>query len=250
MKKLLLALALICTMAVETMAQCEFHWGFKGGINFTTVDSDADDFQARMGQWGVLGRWTFGENKRFAAQTEIFYARMGVRSLRKAINWFGEHDGYYTKYDLLNQKFRLQYLSDNVQVPFLFKYYLPVNLFGTHGFNVHAGVLLSYRFDYKISTSSYEGFLLDPELGGNGSVGTSTTTNDVLSGNTLRSFARAANQFTVHAVYGIGYDSPSGIGLDIRCQMGITPVWDKDDQHAYNTNSHDRVWCIAFSYVF
>ena len=239
MKKLLATLSLICLFTVSSSAQTEFHWGFKGGINFTTYDSDADDVQARMGQWGVLARWNFNEH--VALQTELFYARMGVRSLRKTIKWFPE-DAYYTGEDNLNQKFRLQLLTDNVQLPILVKWYLPVNLFGGHGLNVHAGPLFSQRFDYKISTSSPQGFLLDPMLGGDGSV--------PKKGNTLRSFARAQNQFTVHALFGVGYDSPSGIGVDFRCQMGITPVWDDSKSGCYNSHSHDRVWALCFNYTF
>lgn len=239
MKKLLATLSLLCMFAVSSMAQVEFHWGFKGGINFTTYDSDADDVQARMGQWGVLARWKF--NDHIALQSEFFYARMGVRSLKKAIKWFPQ-DAYYTGEDNLNQKFRLQLLTDNVQLPILVKYYIPVNLFGGPGFNVHAGPLFSQRFDYKISTSSHQGFLLDPMLGGEGDVLKSTAT--------LRKFARAQNQFTIHALFGVGYDSPSGIGVDIRCQMGITPVWDKNDKYCYNSHSHDRVWSLCFNYTF
>ncbi len=241
MKKLLATLCLICLFAVSSSAQVEFHWGFKGGINFTTYDSDADDVQARMGQWGVLARWKFGDH--FALQSELFYARMGVRGLRKTIKWFPEHDSYYQDQDLLNQKFHLQLLTDNVQLPIIFKYYLPVNLFGGPGLNVHAGPLFSQRFDYKVSTNSPQGYLLDPMLGGDGSV-------NINKNNTLRSFARAQNQFTIHAVWGIGYDSPSGIGVDIRCQMGITPVWDSSKAGCYNSHSHDRVWALCFNYVF
>lgn len=242
MKKLLATLSLICLMAVSASAQVEFHWGFKGGINFTTFDSDADDAQAHMGQWGVLARWNFNEH--FALQTELFYARMGVRSLRKPMYWYPEHDGALSEMDLLNKKFRLQILTDNVQLPILFKYYIPVNLFGGHGLNIHAGPLFSQRFDYKVSTSSPEGYLLDPILGGDGDP------ENTKKSNTLRSFARAQNKFTIHALWGIGYDSPSGIGVDLRYQMGITPVWDDSKRGCYNSNSHDRVIAICFCYTF
>ena len=241
MKKLLATFALVCMFAVNSAAQTEFHWGFKGGINFTTYDSDVDDVQARMGQWGLVGRWKFNDN--FALQTELFYARMGVRSLEKPLYWFGEHDSYYQNEDLLNKKFRLQLLTDNVQLPVIFKWYLPVNIFGGRGLNIHAGPLASIRFDYKISTSSPQGYLLDPKLGGEGST-------DPNVNNSLRNIAHAQNKFTMHAVYGIGYDSPSGIGVDIRCQMGITPVFDSDHRYCYNSHSHDRVWAICFSYTF
>ena len=245
MKKLLATLSLICLFTVSSSAQTEFHWGFKGGINFTTYDSDADDVQARMGQWGVLARWNFNEH--VALQTELFYARMGVRSLRKAIKWFPE-DAYYTGEDNLNQKFRLQVLTDNVQLPILVKWYLPVNLFGGHGLNVHAGPLFSQRFDYKISTSDHEGVLLDPALTGNG-----TPYVDGMpyrENNTINNFARAQNKTQFHIVTGIGYDSPTGIGVDIRWQTGITPVWNSSSKHCYNKNSHDRIWAICFSYTF
>lgn len=240
MKKLLATLSLICLFAVSSMAQTEFHWGFKGGINFTTYDSDADDIQARMGQWGVLARWKFNEN--IALQTELFYARMGVRSLKKKMGDFAGTDTYHTQGSNQNQWFRLMLLTDNVQLPVLVKWYVPVNLFGGRGLNVHAGPLCSYRFEYKISTSSPEGFLQDPILGGEGD-------QDRKSAH-IYDFARAQNKFTLHALFGIGYDSPSGIGVDIRCQMGITPVWDSSKRACYNENSHDRVWALCFNYTF
>lgn len=249
MKKLLVALSLLCAFALETVAQTEFHWGFKGGLNFTTYDSDADDVQARMGQWGVLCRWNIGEH--FAIQPELFYARMGVRSLKKLLKAAPAHDSFSTEGSLQNEWFRIMLLTDNVQLPIIFKYYLPVDVFGGKGLNVHAGPLFSQRFDYKISTPNPEGFLQDPLLSGNGSIqynadGSITRRYD----NDLRNFARSMNQFTVHAVWGVGYDSPSGIGVDIRCQMGITPVWNSSKNHVYNSNSHDRVWALCFNYTF
>lgn len=239
MKKLLATLSLICLFAVSSTAQTEFHWGFKGGLNFTTFDSDADDFQARMGQWGAIARWKFNEN--IALQTELFYARMGVRSLRKTLQ---EYPGgaYYTKEDNNSQVFQIQLLTDNIQLPVLVKWYLPVNLFGGRGLNVHAGPLASYAFEYKLSTSSNTGFLLRPDI-----IDKDGGTTDHYS---IREIARARNQFTLQAVYGVGYDSPSGIGVDIRYQMGITPVWDKDEIGCFNTHSHDRVWALCFSYTF
>lgn len=239
MKKLLATLSLLCMCAVGTMAQVEFHWGFKGGINFTTYDSDADDIQARMGQWGVLARWKF--NDHIALQSELFYARMGVRTLKKTIKTF-PGSVYYTEGRLNSQKFKLHLLTDNVQLPILVKYYLPVNLFGGPGLNVHAGPLFSQRFDYKISSPSTQGFMLDPIMGGDGS--------QTQKYHDIRTYARAMNQFTIHALFGVGYDSPSGIGVDIRCQMGITPVWDDSKAGCYNSHSHDRVWALCFNYTF
>lgn len=249
MKKLLTVLSLVCACALETAAQVEFHWGFKGGLNFTTYDSDADDFQARMGQWGLLCRWEIGEH--FAIQPEVFYARMGVRALKKLINPAPQHDSFSTDGSLQNEWFRLQLLTDNVQLPILFKYYVPLNVFGGKGLNVHVGPLFSQRFDYSVSTNTPQGFLLDPKLTGDGELDfgdgvAQPRRND----NTLHNFARAQNKFTVHAVCGIGYDSPSGIGVDLRWQTGLTPVWKKNSKHNYNPNSHDRVWAICFSYTF
>ena len=243
MKKLLVALSLICMAAVETMAQIEFHWGFKGGINFTTYDSDCDDFQARMGQWGLLCRWNIGEH--FAIQPEAFYARMGVRSLKKHVYHHTQekpyHSSNYSK-DVWyrdfqgNEDFTLNLLTDNIQEAIIFKYFLPMRNESLKGLNVHAGPLFSERFDYHISTGAELGYLADDDL------------NQVKK---LRWIARAQNEFTIHAVCGIGYDSPSGIGLDIRWQTGITPVWDKDSRYGqYNSHSHDRVWAVCFSYTF
>lgn len=246
MKKLLLALSLVCAFALRSVAQTEFHWGFKGGLNFTTVDSDVDDFQARMGQWGMLCRWELGDH--FAIQPEVFYARMGFRSLKKLIRSAPAHDTMSGEGSLQNEWFHLQILTDNVQIPIVFKYYLPINLFGDKGLNVHAGPLFSQRFEYKISTSDHEGVLLDPALTGNGTP--YVDGNSYRENNTIHNFARAMNKTQFQVLAGIGYDSPSGIGVDIRWQTGITPVWNSHKKHAYNKNSHDRVWAFCFSYTF
>lgn len=229
-----------------------FHWGFKGGVNITTYDSDADDAQAHMGQWGMILRWVFGKSREWCFQTEVFYARMGVRSLEKAIKWFPTHDAYVTGEDLLNQKFRLRLLTDNVQEAFVFKWYTPIKIAGTRGLNIQAGPLLSERFDYTISTSSPEAYLQDPALGGDGKIWYDEHGVIHRIDSTLRKFARGQNKFTVHGVVGIGYDNPTGIGVDFRLQMGITPVWKRSgpQDRNYNPNSHDRVWSVCFSYLF
>ena len=240
LNKTLVALSLIFAVSVEAMAQTEevqdrFHWGFKGGINFTTFDSDADDFQARMGQWGMLCRWDIGEH--FAIQPELFYARMGVRQLEKVIKCFDDNeDPYIPVNDNKNQRFAVKLLTDNVQIPVFFKWYLPVNFLGGKGLNIHVAPMFSWAFDYTISTNSPEGFLLDPAL---------NEKTDLLN------IARGRNEITFQAVGGIGYDSPSGIGFDIRYQQGVTPVWkDTKNRPAFNPNAHDRVWAICFSYTF
>ena len=233
MNKIWMALALIMVlMSKPAAAQTEFRWGVKGGLNFTTYDSDADDVQARMGQWGALCRWKF--NDAFAIQPELFYARMGIRSLQTMVQQRDYTPAYATLDGQNYEWFMLQLLTDNVQLPILFKYYLPIEQF-SRGINVFAGPLMSQRFDYKVSTPSQRGYLRDSRLG------------QPLS---LIDIARAQNKFTVHAVWGLGYDSPSGIGVDFRYQMGITPIWDKDKVGCLNQHSHDRVMSLSFSYTF
>lgn len=229
-----------------------FHWGFKGGFNITTYDSDADDAQAHMGQWGMIIRWCFGRNRQFCAQFEAFYARMGVRSLEKPIKWFPEHDAYITGEDLLNQKFRLHLLTDNVQEAFVFKYYTPIKIAGSRGVDIQGGFLLSERFDYTISTSSPEAFLQDPVMGGDGNLQYNDDGTVKRIDSTLRKFARGQNKFTTQWLVGIGYDNPTGIGIDLRFQQGITPVWKRSgpQDRNYNRNSHDRVWSVSFCYLF
>lgn len=244
MKKTLLTIALI-TSTIMSFAQeaqneewttttsksksaIEFSYGLKVGLNFCTYDSDCDDVQARMGQDGIICRWRY---KNWALQPELHYARMGVRSLVKRVNAY-DGDAPATGGTNYSDRFMLQLLTDNVQMPIMFKYYLP--LFN-HGLNIQAGPMFSQRFDYKVSTSSQKGQLRDEATG------------EVLQ---LRRFAKAQNQFTVLANVGVGFDSESGIGVDFRCSMGITPVFDKNEFGCYNPNSHDRVWSIQFTYVF
>jgi hypothetical protein len=230
MKKILIAFALLSAVTLAE-AQMTFRYGIKGGLNLATYDSDADDAQCRLGQWGVLCRFEFGS---FAVQPELFYARQGVRSLER--NVIPElEDSWITESD-----YKLMLLSDNVQLPIMVKYYLPIEKI--KGFNIQAGPQFSQRFDYKISSPSEKGYLGGSVLGG------------VMS---KRAFAQDMNQFTVMANMGIGFDSESGIGVDVRCSMGITPVFKGDitnphtgEKFAYNSNSHDRVWSISFTYLF
>lgn len=247
MKKTLLAIALVTstimsfaqestteewtTSTTKSKSSVEFSYGVKIGLNFCTYDSDCDDVQARMGQDGILCRWRY---KNWALQPELHYARMGVRSLVKDVNKYpGIGDAPVTGGTNYSDRFMLQILTDNIQMPIMFKYYTP--LF-EHGLNIQAGPMFSQRFDYHVSTSSQKGQLRD------------TATGQVLE---MRNFARGQNQFTVLANFGIGYDSESGIGVDLRCSMGITPVFDKNYKYGcYNENSHDRVWSIQFTYVF
>ncbi len=234
MRKLIFAALLLCQAAIGAIAQTEFHWGFKGGMNITTYDSDCDDLQGHMGQWGLLCRWKL--NDHFAVQPELFYSKMGVRSLENVL-YANEGYEYGTGQKLNPTKFKLHLTTDNMQLPVIFKYYMPATLL--EGLNVHAGPLFSVRFDYSAHTVSPIGYLKDGQMGPTGE-----------GINALVDIARAQNVCTAQAVVGVGYDSPTGIGFDFRCQLGITPVFKKNDPGCYNSNSHDRVWAFCFSYVF
>lgn len=222
----------------------EFHYGFKAGMNLATYSSDSDDLQARLGQMGVVCRFQW---QNWAIQPEIFFAKMGVRSLEHMIDWHPEETWRLTgQYivghdDLLNEDFKLQMLTSNIQMPIMFKYYLPMV---QHGINVQAGPVLSVNLDYDISSPTQKGYLANYEFGTH-VYGTSTgaQTKGIQS---LRRIARDRNRVVAMAQFGAGYDSKSGIGVDVRCAMGITPVF----KSLYNTHAKDRVWSISFSYVF
>lgn len=222
MKKYLIALALCCTSALAS-AEVNFNWGFKGGLNFTTYDSDVDDVQAHLGQWGVICRFKFGES--FAIQPEVFYACQGVRSLEFLLSKnqdnspFGSDNNPWNDYT----KYRLGLLTDNIQEAIMLKYYLP---FGQKCLNIQAGPQFSQRFDYKVTSPSPHGYL--KELGMNSKYG----------------FAQDMNKFTTMLNVGVGYDSPSGIGVDLRWTTGLTPVF----KNLYPT-AHDRVYSISFTYT-
>ncbi len=211
----------------------EFHYGFKAGLNLTTYDSDCDDFQARFGQFGILCRWQF---KNWAIQPELHYATMGVRSvehmMRKRDN---EADTWGTdRKDAIDFRLKMKMTTKNIQMPINFKWYLPIQ--SLHGINIQAGPTLSVQFNYDVSISgSPAGLLADPAIG-------------IANGN-KREFAHDMNRFTVLGNVGAGYDSPSGIGVDLRWCTGLTPVFKGEKQKAF-TNCHDRLWVIAFTYVF
>lgn len=219
-------MVLCCTATAK--AQMEFQYGFKAGLNFTTFDSDADDFQARAGQLGILCRFKWNN---FAIQPEFHYARMGVRALNYLLR-DKDPDEMTTHGRPVFVRFNLGITTDNFQLPIILKYYPEFS--ALKGLNIQAGPQFSQRFDYHVSTPGDYGFLRDEQIAANGE---------------LRSFARDQNQFTIMGCYGIGYDSASGIGVDLRFSNGFTPVFKGEKQKAF-THCHDRVWSIAFTYVF
>lgn len=229
---------MFCCVATVTKAQMQFRYGFKGGLNFATYSSDADDVQARLGQWGAICRFEFGS---FAIQPEVFYARQGVRSLEKYVIDHREEGKAFGTGDVLEvEKFKLGVLTDNIQVPIMVKYYLPTTRW--KGLNVQVGPQFSQRFDYKISTPSQLGYYREPLLG----TYHNDKYNETQTISTKYALARDMNKFTVAANFGLGFDSESGIGVDLRCSWGLTPVF----KNLYNPNSRDRVYSISFTYVF
>ncbi|MCQ2215276.1 MAG: PorT family protein [Bacteroidales bacterium] len=219
-----------------------FHYGVKAGFNLTTFSSDADDLQARLGQMGFICRWQW---KNFAIQPEIYYMTMGVRSLEHEIKfhpnlvWRPTGMGIVGHEDLTNDEdFRLGFTTKNIQFPVIFKYYLP---FRKEGFNIQAGPTFNVDCDYKASTPSPLGYLYNPEFGEY-----YWKSKDTWTGvQSLRRIGRNRNRVSAIAQFGIGYDSKSGIGVDVRCGMGLTPVF-KD---YYNTNAKNRFWALSFTYV-
>ncbi|MBP5365289.1 MAG: PorT family protein [Bacteroidales bacterium] len=234
MKKFLLAIAVMFCATTVASAQMQFRYGFKGGLNFATFSSDPDDIQARLGQWGVLCRFEFGS---FAIQPEVFYSRQGVRSLEKVIFDHHKYGPAFATGDILETEYyKLGVLTDNIQMPIIAKYYLPFS--GVlKGSNIQAGPQFSQRFDYKISSPSQKGYLADSRMG---------EREDINFIGKFNSLGRDMNQFTIAASFGFGYDSESGIGVDLRCNWGLTPVF----KTLYNTNSTDRVYSVSFTYVF
>ncbi len=213
----------------------EFHYGFKIGLNFCTYSSDADDFQCRPGQYGICCRLQFG--RFFALQPEVFYARQGIRSLEFIIEGHEDADDPYypnppgTPRTNDEEKYRLMLLNDCFQMPIMCKFYIPFRL---PGINIQAGPLFSQRFDYKVSSPSPASLLANPCF--------PEKVNRDLSKN---AFARDQHQATMGVNWGIGYDSDSGIGVDLRLYTGITRVF-----KTVNTHSRDRVWSISFTYMF
>ncbi len=251
MKKILFAIIAICcaatanaqeetettTTTVASHSAMDFQYGFKAGLLFTTYDSDADDIQAHFGNWGIICRFRFDN---WSIQPEIHYATQGVRSLQyKVYQGDDNYDTYGTpRQDGVSSKLKLNLKSYNIQMPIIFKWYLPIQMW--RGINVQAGPKLSQRFDYKISASGSPAGLF---------AATDENGERLVDNAQIRSFARDMNKFTVAADFGVGFDSQSGIGFDLRCSMGITPVFKGEKQRIFR-NAHDRVWSIAFTYVF
>lgn len=220
-----------------------FHYGFKVGFNLTTFSSDADDLQARVGQMGFICRWQW---KNFAIQPELYYITMGVRSLEHEIKFHPNEVWRPTNLfivgheDLTNDEdFKLGFKTNNIQLPVILKYYLPLP---KEGFNIQAGPTFNVDLDYEATTPSPLGYLFRPDFGEYYSKAMSKVTGV----QSLRRIGRNRNRVSAIAQFGLGYDSKSGIGVDVRCGMGLTPVF-KD---YYNTNAKNRFWALSFTYVF
>lgn len=244
MKRIIFAIIALCCAASanaqeETTSNSvmDFQYGFKAGLVFTTFDSDVDDFQARFGNWGILCRFKFDN---WSIQPEVHYATQGVRSLEyKVVQGYDDKDTYgTTRYDAVSSKLKLHLITYNIQMPIIFKWYMPIKQW--KGINIQVGPKLSQRLDYKISAAGSAAGLFSA-VDANG--------NQLINGAEIRNIARDMNRFTVAADFGLGFDSQSGIGFDVRYSMGLTPVFKGEKQRMF-TNSHDRVWSFAFTYVF
>lgn len=243
MKKLLFSIIALC-FALSATAQddmqpmmhksVDFQYGLKAGMVFTTYSSDSDDFQAHFGNWGFICRF---KSENWAIQPELHYATQGVRSLiykvRKGNSEYDTFGKIPAINDAVTAKFRLHMLTYNLQMPVIAKWYMPVQ--NLKGINIQAGPKVGYICDYKVSapTVSY-GYLISDEFGTEGRI---------------RRFARDMRKVTLAADFGAGYDSKTGIGFDLRCSMGILPVFKGEKQNIFK-NPKDRVWSFAFTYVF
>lgn len=228
MKQLLIALMLICCTEAA-YSQVKFNYGIKGGFNISTYSYDPDDAQLRLGQWGALCRLTF-LNGSMAVQPEIIYSRQGSRSLDLLRIKHSKPEWETTTNKWFDEVFKVKITTQYVQMPIMVKYYIPKMM----GINVQAGPQVGYMFDYEISPINEYGWMASAEMGAPLST---------------RNIHRSMNYWNVALNVGAGFDSESGIGVDFRCGLGLTKVFEDGTQYA-SSNTRDRVWSLAFSYTF
>ncbi len=137
-KTILLVTVAIFGIGLSATAQESWHFGVKGGVNFTNMTSDGfDDTNSRTGfNVGLLAEIPVGD--RFSVQPEVLYSTQGTEATR---NFAGTT---YTG----------EYQLDYVQVPLLAKFYL------IDGLAIEAGPSFNFladeKYDLKSGNIDYE----------------------------------------------------------------------------------------------
>lgn len=133
MKKTILLFAVaIFGFGISANAQESWHFGVKGGANFTNMTSDGfDDTNARTGfNLGMLAEIPVGD--RFSVQPEVLYATHGTDATRS----------------IAGTTYSGEYQLDYIQVPVLAKFYL------IDGLAIEAGPSFNFLADEKYDLSS------------------------------------------------------------------------------------------------
>lgn len=196
MYKIILCAAAFAVSAFTAQAQeKKFHFGAKGGAQFTTISGDEEDVSARIGAHvGVFAEYMI--NDRFSIQPEVQFSMQGCDSDVEE-DVFGEHyEGEWVKLNYLN-------------VPVMVNYHFAK----VKGLSVAAGpqvgFLLSAKQKYSIEV---EGVKTDYE-------------DDVKDNLKSIDFGLAA---------GAEYELPSHIFFGIRAYQGVLNINDMGGDKSYN----------------
>ncbi len=195
---LMAAISLLSFSLAAQLPEKEFHYGFSAGVSFASmsdintslirpifpIESYSTNHQMKAGFSGGSFIFYRFKKSKFSIQPEIIYQDMG--------GIFHYEDVNELSYDI---SFNYSYIG----IAPIVKYYT------VGGLNIHTGPQMAFivnRSDLSYTSNQ-------PELG-----------PDLQIQQSLREVLKGNNN--VSLMLGVGYDLPMGLGLDIRCNFGIS----------------------------
>jgi hypothetical protein len=182
-------------------------FGAKGGINFSTHTGEASEFFETRTSYVVGVFFRFPLLNEFILQPELLFSSQGAKIAELELtDELGNPIGGY------GAVLKLNYLN----VPLLAKYYF------TESLSIHAGPQIGYLLAAKSEIKS----------------------QDMDDGET--DIKDAYKNIDVAVVFGIGYELKTGIGFDVRYNVGLNNVRDVEDGFEGNNG----VLQITANYAF
>lgn len=134
MKKTILVIAMLTGFAYNAASQ-EAKYGFKAGVNFSTLTGDVPAGTESKTGFHIGGVAEYPASEKFSIQPEIVYSEQGATFTTEIPGFTGG-------------KTDIKVVSLNV--PILGKYYI------TNGFSIEAGPQISYRLTSSVNTNFAE----------------------------------------------------------------------------------------------
>ncbi len=138
MKKTILIVALVIFGISNASAQEYWHFGVKGGLNFSTVTGDGFDSPDMRTGFNVGLLAEIPVSGKFSVQPEVLYSAKGFDAARRDQNNFLDNDQ------------NVVYQLDYIDVPVL------ANIYLTDGLSVQAGPSFNFKVNEQYDYQPYE----------------------------------------------------------------------------------------------